>query len=149
MDVLSKAKELGELILESDDYKRFQSAEASLHADEKGMKLFDEIRRLQESFSYAMHSENHTEVETIKLQFSEKNAELQQYTPTKEYILAKQAMDSLLKKVNDIVMFTITGEQASSCCGGGCGCSSQEESECGCGGNCDCDESSHGCGCGC
>ncbi len=126
MSVLEKARELGELLAESEQLKRLNSAQAALENDERGMGLMEDYRLLQiELIKATRENENEVKLSDIKDLLMTKQNEIDDYKPTSEYISAKNDFDALMKNVNDVITFAITGEACSpskcASCGGGCG----------------------------
>ncbi len=126
MSVLEKARELGELLAESEQLNRLNSAQDALENDERGMGLLEDYRLLQvEMVKAAQEEGNEEKVGDIKNLLMAKQSEIDDYKLTSEYIFAKTAFDELMKNVNDVITFAITGEACSpskcSSCGGGCG----------------------------
>lgn len=123
MDIIEKARELGGLIAASEELLRLKRAEDAIVADERSKKLFEEYKELQRTLVHATKQRMSREiVEEHKKSLMEKQRELNEYKPTKEYLDSKMGFDRLIKTVNDVIMFTITGEeqcQSSSC--GSCG----------------------------
>lgn len=126
MSVLEKARELGELLSDSAQLKRLNSAKIALENDDRGMGLMEDYRLLQIELVKASR-ENNSENKTgdIKELLLAKQREIDDYGITHEYIEAKKDFDELMKNVNDIIIFAITGEACSpskcASCGGGCG----------------------------
>lgn len=127
MDVLIKARELGETIGESAQLQRMKKAEASLEADERGMGLMEDYRLLQiELVKATREKKGEVQIADLKDMLMAKQTELNTYPVTLEYLEAKNEFDSMMKNINDVITFAITGEEAcspSKCssCGGGCG----------------------------
>lgn len=127
MDVLIKARELGETIGESLELQRLKKAEVSLEADDRGMGLMEDYRLLQiELVKATREKKGEIRIGEIKDMLMAKQSELNAYPVTLEYLDAKNAFDSMMKNINDVITFSISGEEAcspSKCssCGGSCG----------------------------
>jgi cell fate (sporulation/competence/biofilm development) regulator YlbF (YheA/YmcA/DUF963 family) len=126
MDVLVKARELGEVLADSPVIKRLRSAETALENDERGMSLLEDQRLLQIELIKATRGQNNeVELKDIKDMLVNKQKEIDEYPMTREYLEAKGAFDELMKNINDIITFAVTGEACSpskcASCGGGCG----------------------------
>jgi cell fate (sporulation/competence/biofilm development) regulator YlbF (YheA/YmcA/DUF963 family) len=125
MDILVKARELGEQIAESSELARIQKAEKALEGDERGMGLMEDYRLLQiELVKATRENKGEVQIGEIRDMLMEKQKEINTYPVTAEYLVSKSAFDSLMKNVNDVITFAITGETCSpskcaSC--GGCG----------------------------
>ncbi|NLK86861.1 MAG: YlbF family regulator [Clostridiaceae bacterium] len=125
MDVLIKAKELGESLAASPVVKRLRSAETALEADDRGMSLLEDQRLLQMELIKATREKNaEVDLKDIKDMLLGKQKEIDEYPLTHEYMEAKAEFDDLMKNINDIITFAVTGEACSpskcSSCGGGC-----------------------------
>lgn len=126
MDVLIKARELGEVLADSPVIKRLRSAETALENDDRGMGLLEDQRLLQiELIKATRGTNNEVDLKDIKDMLVEKQKEIDEYPLTREYLEAKDEFDKLMKNINDIITFAVTGEACtpSKCasCGGGCG----------------------------
>ncbi|MDP4180892.1 MAG: YlbF family regulator [Bacillota bacterium] len=126
MDIIEKAKELGNLIRESQEMLKLKKSEELLMQDEKGKGLLNDLYMIQEEMSNALSETNDKEIfENIKLKFAQKQKEIQAYDVTRTYLEAKSMVDGLMKKINDVIIFSITGEEPcsdSDCSSCGCGC---------------------------
>jgi cell fate (sporulation/competence/biofilm development) regulator YlbF (YheA/YmcA/DUF963 family) len=125
-EILVKARELGEMLVASQELSRLKKAEAILESDDRGMALLEDQRLLQvELIKAAREGNSEVQLEDITNLLKEKQNEINAYPKTSEYIEAKNQFDSLVKSINDVITFAITGEACSpskcSSCGGGCG----------------------------
>ncbi len=126
MEVLIKAKELGELLAESPIIKRLKNAETELENDDYGMTLMEDQRLLQiELIKASREKSPEVGLNNIKDLLIEKQKQIDEYPLTREYLEAKAEFDGLMKNINDILAHAVTGEACSpskcSSCGGGCG----------------------------
>ncbi len=126
MDIMDRAKELGEAIADSKEMKRLKSSDANLQGDVKGMALMKEYKQLQIELVRASKEKRDTEtIEAIREELLNKQQQLYAYEITNEYLEAKNAFDKFVKNINDIISFAINGEEECSPdkCGscGGCG----------------------------
>jgi cell fate (sporulation/competence/biofilm development) regulator YlbF (YheA/YmcA/DUF963 family) len=126
MDVLEKARELGEMLGDSLELLRFKKAETTLEGDDRGMGLMQDYKLLQiELVKATREKKGEVQISEVKDLLMAKQKEINEYPVTLEYLEAKSAFDSLMKNINDVITFAITGEMCSpskcSSCGGGCG----------------------------
>ena len=126
MDILIKARELGELLGDSPELLRLKKAETSLEGDDRGMGLMEDYRLLQiELVKATREKKGEVQIGEVRDMLMSKQEEINSFSVTSEYLEAKAAFDSLMKNVNDVITFAITGETCSpsncSSCGGGCG----------------------------
>lgn len=125
MDILDTAKELGVMLGNSKEMTDLKNSEAALQADDKARALMNEYKQLQiEMVKATKANKSQTELEEIKDILLKKQEEINNYPVTSNYIFAKSAFDQLMKKVNDVIVFGMTGEESCSPskCGscGGC-----------------------------
>lgn len=126
MDIINLAKELGEAIADSGEMKRLKSGDISLQGDQKAMTLMKEYKQLQIELVRASKEKRDIEtIDDIKEMLIKKQQQLYDYEITNEYLEAKSKFDRLMKNINDVISFAITGEEqctpdkCGSC--GGCG----------------------------
>lgn len=126
MDVMEKAKELGQLIAESNEMKRLSSSEALFKSDENAIKLLNEYMSIQQEIVMAAQQEKDSKlIESINEKLEAKKDELFSYEVSKNYLEAKSDFDRMMKSINDVIIFSITGEEPCShdncsCCDHGC-----------------------------
>ncbi len=125
MDAIIKAKELGEAIAESEAMKRPKISDAELQGDPAAMTLMKEYKQLQVELVRATKEKRGEEaIDYVKELLLKKQQQLYENKITNEYLEAKSEFDKLMKNVNDVITFAITGEEQCSPdkCGscGGC-----------------------------
>lgn len=127
-EINEKAKELGELIKESEQFKRMQLAELAVNSNTALQDQFKEFNALRERMMGLMDKgiDDKTIIDPLNLQIKDLYEKVMQSDLMKEYNEARKDFDSMLQNVNNIMMFYITGElpgcSESDCasCGGGC-----------------------------
>jgi len=126
MDIITKARELGELIAASEQMASFNKAEEAMQNDSRAKTLFNDYKLLQIEVVKATKEKRPDDItQSIKDRLMAKLDEINNYTVTKDYLQAKAEVDRLMKTVNDVIIYSITGEEPcspSKCgsCGGGC-----------------------------
>lgn len=127
MDVLIKARELGKMLGDSEEMQRLKKAEAELEGDDHGKELMEDYRLLQIDLVKATREKKgEVKINEVREILVEKLAELNTYPITYEYLEAKNAFDSFVKNINDVISFAIKGEDCSpSKCSSCSGCGSQ------------------------
>ncbi len=89
--------------------------------DGKAKLLMNNYKLLQiEMVKAAKEKRDANIVESIKQRLLSKQEGLNDYDITLNYLKAKRAFDDMMKQVNDIINFAMTGKD-SSCSSGGCG----------------------------
>lgn len=125
MDIIEKAKELGNMIKDSSEMADLKNSEAKMMQDEKARAILNDLYLLQDEMSKAMSEGKDREVlEGIKQRFITKQGEMQNYEITKSYLEDKSKFDSFMKQINDVIVYSMTGEEQ---------CSGQDCGSCGCG----------------
>jgi cell fate (sporulation/competence/biofilm development) regulator YlbF (YheA/YmcA/DUF963 family) len=121
MSIIDKAKELAELITNSEELNEIREAEKAMFNDEAANNLVQEFQQKQIKVNNAQMSgeevgdELYEEIEA----FQEKMAE----NPfIARYLSAQEKFNQTLASVNFIISKAISGDDdCSSGCGGGCG----------------------------
>ena len=120
MDVIEKAKELGQSIADSKEMKRLKNSDINLQNDDLALQLMKEYKELQIELVKASKAKLDAEaVEDIKGRLLSKQQELYICETTNEYLEAKSDFDRFMKTINDVISFAITGEDT--CDTGNCG----------------------------
>lgn len=125
MDVLDMARDLGRSIAESRQMQNLKECDARLQSDDKALLLMKEYKELQVELVQASKSLKEKEIiDSAKEMLLKKQRELYDYEITNDYLEAKAAFDIYMKKINDVISFSINGEQQCSQegCGGCKGC---------------------------
>ena len=126
MDIFTKAKELGSLISNSDEMQSFKKWEENLERDFGARALLKEYQSLQtEMLRAAQEDMDKSVLDEIKERLISKHDEINDCEIAINYLESKDKLDRLIKRVNDVLIFTISGEQpcstnGCSSCGGSC-----------------------------
>lgn len=112
MDIFEKAKELGEAIASSKEMDEYKKIEASLASDEKAKSLMNDYKLLQiEVVKASKEGRDKDVIEAIKNNLLDKQKEINEYKVTADFLVAKSNLDSLMKRVNDVIIYSISGEE--------------------------------------
>ncbi|KNY25763.1 YlbF family regulator [Pseudobacteroides cellulosolvens] len=126
MDIIDKAKELGNMLKESQQMANLKKAEETLMQDDKGKGFLNDLYMLQQEMSDAMsETTDKSVIEDINNRYSLKQNEVLSYEVTRSYFEAKGNFDKLMKQINDVIMYSLTGQEPCSddnCSSCGCGC---------------------------
>lgn len=118
MDYMEAAAQLGQAIASSGEMQAWRNAENALIEDEKANILMEEYREVQMDLVKASREElGQDEIEKIRDILLAKQRELNEYEVTKNYFRSKEVFQNMMKSINDIIQFYVTGEQS---CGGSC-----------------------------
>lgn len=121
MDILEMARQLGQLIKDSDEMKRMDIAETAYDADEKLHTLIDEYNAQD---SALQNAKDGAFTEAIQERMNSIYETVVANPVYAEYMEAQQEVQRLMHSVNDEINFVVTGHRGCShdCeeCGGGC-----------------------------
>lgn len=126
MDITEKARELGLLLANSKEMEVYKNSESAMQSDEKSTKLMSEYKQLQiDMVKRTREGAEVSVIEETKEKLLSKQQEINEYDVTFNFLSSKANLEALMKKVNDIIVFSITGEPTCSddkcsSCGGGC-----------------------------
>jgi cell fate (sporulation/competence/biofilm development) regulator YlbF (YheA/YmcA/DUF963 family) len=126
MDITEKARELGLMLANSQEMELYKNSESAMQSDEKSTKLMSEYKQLQIDMVKCTREGAEAEIiEETKQKLLAKQQEINEYDITYNFLTSKANLEALMKKVNDIIVFSITGEstcsdEKCSSCGGGC-----------------------------
>ncbi len=125
-NIIEKARELGGLLAESKEMAIYKEAEAKMQSDEKSTKLMSDYKKLQiEMVKLTRGNAEKEAIEEAKQKLLATQDEINTYEVTYNYLKSKADVEAMMKQVNDIIIFSITGETGCSddkckSCGGGC-----------------------------
>lgn len=127
-EIFEKARELGEAIIDSAEYKELKKAELEQENDEEAMALLKEYSELRTSLAQEIQKGDVTEEEMASIR--ERLEEAYEKVTTNDhitaYINAQRTFQAIIDQMNNILSFHITGKMPGGCSGN---CSS-------CGGDC-------------
>ena len=142
LDIFEKSRELGELLVASDEYKKVQQAEEAFNDDEFAQKKVAEFNELQQSVQNMMQTPDPDQAaiaaEADRLRNMQ--AELIEMPSIKAMNDAQTEFSNLLTQVNQVLRFIITGQVDDGGCGGNCascgdscGSAHEHDEDCDCG----------------
>ena len=128
-EIFEKARELGEAIIESEEYKELKKAELEQENDEEAMALLKEYSELRTSLAQEIQKGDISEEEMASIR--ERLEEAYEKVTTNDhitaYINAQRTFQAIIDQMNNIISFHITGKMPGGCsgncssCGGSCG----------------------------
>ncbi len=126
-EIFEKARELGEAIIESEEYKELKKAELEQENDEEAMALLKEYSELRTALAQEIQKGDVTEEEMASIR--ERLEEAYEKVTTNDhitaYINAQRTFQAIIDQMNNILSFHITGKMPGGCSGncsscGGC-----------------------------
>ena len=121
MDIFDKARELGEAIVNSDEYKTLKLAEAKQEQDEEAMKLLQEYSELRKTLGEEINKGDVSKerMEEIRTAVEEAYEKVTTNDVIVEYINAQRTFQAIIDQMNTIISYHITGQLPGGC-GGSC-----------------------------
>lgn len=118
-DILERAKELGMMIAESDEFKKLKETEAISLADATAQEMMARYNERQQELSQIASKSDLTKEEFEKLQLDAQAEfiKLCQNENIKNYLDANQSFSNLINQVNGIIAHFVRGEDQSGCSG--------------------------------
>ncbi len=124
-EILEKAKELGMMIAESDEFLAAKEAEQKQLDDPEAQKLMAEYAMRREELSQKAANPDLTkeEYEKVMLDAQAEFARLCINDNIKNYLDKNKEFSDLIEKVNAIIIHFVQGDDAGGCSGSCAGCS--------------------------
>lgn len=121
--VEEKTRELGELIQQSEEMRKYKAAEAKQNDDEEASRLMREFNVERINLARDMQNGKIPRSEAVQKNNEAFDALLEKSEIIKEYVEAKREFDLMIQKMNQMLNFYITGQDPScthdcSTCGG-------------------------------
>lgn len=113
MTVQEMAKQLGDAISVSDEFKAYAEAENAFYADEQAQAMINEYNEKCSKYSKEMQREDikPTEMINIRRKMSAEYKKLLENEIISAFMTSKEKAEKLLSEVNDIIHYCVTGEQ--------------------------------------
>lgn len=126
-EIFEKARELGEAIVESEEYKALKKAEAEQENDPEAMKLLEEYSILRSKLAEEIKKGDVSEEEmnSIRSQLEDAYEKVTANENITAYMNAQRLFQAVMDQMNNIISFHITGKLPGGCSGscescGGC-----------------------------
>ncbi len=127
MEIFDRARELGEAIVTSNEYKTLKLAEAKQEQDEEAMKLLQEYSAVRKTLGEEVSKGDVSKerMEEIRAQVEEAYEKVTNNDTIVEYLNAQSAFQAIIDQMNTIISYHITGQLPGGCSGscatcGGC-----------------------------
>lgn len=133
-NVMQKAQELAEAILESSIYQRMHEAELQVNKNEEAVKAVSDFIEKRQAVENLLADSNmdHTALAEAGKAMEEAEKKLNEVSLIKEMQDTRKEFSDMMNNVNRILRLVITGETEDECgCGGDCGGCSGSCSSCG------------------
>jgi len=124
MEIMEMAAELGKLIKQSDDYKRYEAADKAYDEDLDLLKLISEYNAQREAVEEEERKSepDQTIIENIEKRIRELYTEITGNATFIAYNEAQNALNKIMQDVNNEITYQVTGQRPCthdcSTCGG-------------------------------
>ncbi len=109
MSVIEKAKELGQELIDSAEYKELKEKESALYDDEDATSLLEDFEQLNKQLQMARaNGQEVSESQQKKLQSLQ--MKMEQNPSIKSYIESQKKFNEVMNSVNKIINGFITGQ---------------------------------------
>lgn len=124
-EILEKARELGMMIAESDEFKKLKETEQAQLADPDAQQMMADYNAKREEFAQIASRDDLTKEDWEKLNMNAQAEfiKLCQNENIKNYLDANQLFQDLISKVNSIIAHFVRGDDDSGCSGSCSSCS--------------------------
>lgn len=121
-EIIEKARELGQMIADSDEIKALKGAEELQLSDPAAQELMMEYAKVREAAAQKAQDPNITkeDFEGIQKEMEEAFNKLMTNDNIKRYVEANNAFKLLIDQVNAIIGFYVKGEEQQGSCSGNC-----------------------------
>ncbi|MBQ3111232.1 MAG: YlbF family regulator [Clostridia bacterium] len=125
-EILTKARELGQAIVDSEEYKNLKAAEEKQDKDEESMALLVEYNNVRKALAEEINAAEVSDerMAEIRSQLEESYEKVMSHPTISEYYEAQQKFESVVQQMNSILTYFMTGQISGGCSGNCSGCSS-------------------------
>ena len=119
--MIAKARELSDLLAESEEVREFAAAEEAMLNDPEAARLLKEAEEAKGYTHFTAATRDKALMKRAMDDFYKAEAAQRDYPPIHRYNEAKDRLQYLLDRLNAIITFPITGSDSITSGGGGCG----------------------------
>ena len=121
--IIEKARELGEVIQQSEEMKRYKAAELAQSQDDEAAELMREYNIKRMNLARDMQNGKIERAEAVKQNTLAFEEMVEKSETIKEFVEAKKEFDMAIQRMNQMLNFYITGQDPNcthdcSTCGG-------------------------------
>lgn len=125
-EILTKARELGQAIVDSEEYKNLKAAEEKQEKDEAAMALLVEYNNVRKALAEEINGAEVSDerMAQIRTELEETYEKVMSHPTISEYYEAQQKFEGVVQQMNAILTYFMTGQISGGCSGNCSGCSS-------------------------
>lgn len=125
-EILTKARELGQAIVDSEEYKALKAAEEAQEKDEEAIALLVEYNNVRKALAEEINGGEVSDerMAEIRTKLEECYEKVMSHSTISEYYEAQKKFEAIVGQMNSILTYFMTGEISGGCSGNCSGCSS-------------------------
>lgn len=125
-EILTKARELGQAIVDSEEYKNLKAAEEKQEKSEEAMALLVEYNNVRKRLAEEINASEVSDerMSEIREELEKCYEKVMSNPDISEYYEAQRRFESIVSQMNSILTYFMTGEISGGCSGNCSGCSS-------------------------
>lgn len=124
-EILKKARELGQAIVDSEEFKNLKAAEEKQDNDEEAMALLVEYSNIRKTLAEEINTGVSDErMAEIREKLEETYEKVMSNQTIAQYNEAQQKFSNVVNQMNSILTYFMTGQESGGCSGNCSGCSS-------------------------
>lgn len=120
-EMVAKARELSDLLSESEEVREFAAAEEAMLNDPEAMRLLKEAEEAKQYTHFTATTRDKALMKRSMDDYHNADAAQRDYPPIRRYNETRERLQALLDRLNAIITFPITGSESVGPAGGGCG----------------------------
>lgn len=121
-NIMNKAKELGEAIISTPEYKEFITARDAVDLDVESIRLLTEYQQKAAEWQAAMQANDTLQGAKLKGEIDQLAQQIEVRPVMIEFTKRQNEFQLIMDQVNGIISQYINPEEASNGCSGDCGC---------------------------
>ena len=126
-EILTKARELGQAIVDSEEFKTLKALEEKQESDEEAMAALLEYNNVRKKLAEEINASEVSDerMAQIREELEKSYEKVMSNSLISEYYEAQRKFEAIVSQMNSILTYYMTGELSGGGCSGNCsGCSS-------------------------
>lgn len=126
-EILAKARELGQAIVDSEEFKTLKALEEKQESDEEAMAALLEYNNVRKKLAEEINASEVSDerMAQIREELEKSYEKVMSNSLISEYYEAQRKFEAIVSQMNSILTYYMTGELSGGGCSGNCsGCSS-------------------------
>lgn len=125
MSIMNKAKDLGDALVESSEYKELLVAQDTMQANEEAQGILQEFQQKQQMVQM-MTMNGQEATDEVRKELEALQTKMQENEDIKSFMKAQNKFNQVMQTVNQVISAALAGEEEGGCgshaggCSGGC-----------------------------